>query len=281
MKKLIILGLFVASCKAAIIDPYRFVTGGESNNLLTGLVAFWRFEESSGNALDSSGNARHLTLMNTVPQVSGRVGNAREHSGTESADGFNITDAAWNSLNGSDFTISFWFRPTDLTVTSYVMHLCGKANIDADDFGWSFELNAARTAIEFRFSSTMTGGIRELLSTPYPFETNKFYFVYVSRSGTDFTMGLAEQDAGGIFFGDANDTTAEPEAATLGDIGQPFSVGLQFQADLTTPDSNTDAAMVMDELGWWDRALDMCELNKLYNAGAGRLYTTFGNGPCL
>lgn len=46
--------------------------------LNTNILASWKFDESSGNATDSSGNGKTLTNTNSISYVSGKVNNAAD-----------------------------------------------------------------------------------------------------------------------------------------------------------------------------------------------------------
>ena len=46
--------------------------------LNTNILASWKFDESSGNASDSSGNGKTLTNINTIAYVAGKVNNAAD-----------------------------------------------------------------------------------------------------------------------------------------------------------------------------------------------------------
>ncbi|MDX1951507.1 MAG: LamG-like jellyroll fold domain-containing protein [Verrucomicrobiota bacterium] len=72
--------------------------------LTDNLVGRWKFDESSGNAADSSGNGNTLTNNGTVPYVAGALGNAADFSGT-SGQYFSRGSLTGSTLAGS-ITIS-------------------------------------------------------------------------------------------------------------------------------------------------------------------------------
>ena len=78
-----------------------------NTTLLNGLVAWWKFDETSGTvAYDSSGNGNDGNLTNGPTWTDGKIG------GALSFDGHNDrVKLAHNMINGLiDITVSFWFR---------------------------------------------------------------------------------------------------------------------------------------------------------------------------
>ena len=84
------------------------------NSLYNGLLGWWRLDESSGNALDSSGNDYQGTVNGATQDVTGHIRTAYDFDGVN--DNVDITDSGlMTSLQGlSAFTVSFW-----AAVTSY------------------------------------------------------------------------------------------------------------------------------------------------------------------
>ena len=79
--------------------------------------AYWRFDESNGNALDSSGNGRDLNItVGNGAYVDGILGNAarlRQNTVSFSTNG----SQAW-ALQTSPFTIAFWYNSSGNTSNS-------------------------------------------------------------------------------------------------------------------------------------------------------------------
>lgn len=90
--------------------------GGDLDYLSKGLVGYWKLDESSGNASDSSGNGTTLTNANSTAFATGKFGNGADF---ESAS-FNYQYAADNtalSLTG-DLTMSAWIKPESVTAST-------------------------------------------------------------------------------------------------------------------------------------------------------------------
>ena len=69
-------------------------------SLTTNIVAYWKFDESSGNAMDSTGNGNTLTNVNTVTYSAGKINNGANFVAA-SSQYFSATAAAPASGNGS------------------------------------------------------------------------------------------------------------------------------------------------------------------------------------
>lgn len=95
--------------------------GAQTNDALSqGLVGYWKFDESSGNATDSSGLANMLLNNGTTTFVTGKFGNAANPSTNTK---FFSTSTAISSVK----TVAFWINPT--TTTSSPIDLNGTQTI--------------------------------------------------------------------------------------------------------------------------------------------------------
>lgn len=85
------------------------VLGAYTNSVLSnGLSGYWKFDESSGNASDSSGNSLTLTNNNTTPYNTGKFANAPTFNGSNMY--FNTS----TSISGL-YTVAFWVNPASTT----------------------------------------------------------------------------------------------------------------------------------------------------------------------
>jgi len=91
--------------------------------LSNGLVGYWKFDETSGDAADSSGLNQTLTNNNSTPFTAGKFGNAADFT-PASSHVFTIDDNASLSLT-QYFTLSAWINP-DATTASTHFDIAGK-----------------------------------------------------------------------------------------------------------------------------------------------------------
>lgn len=73
------------------------------------LVGYWKFDETSGNALDSSGNNITLTNNGSVTYSTGTQGNAAVFNGSNF-----LSSSNGPNLANSSFTFSFWIKTTNI-----------------------------------------------------------------------------------------------------------------------------------------------------------------------
>ncbi len=78
--------------------------GSSTSNLGSGLMGYWKLDESSGNATDSSGNALTLTNNGTTTFVGSKYGNGSSHNGTTQ---YFSTVTAISNIQ----TVAFWVNP--------------------------------------------------------------------------------------------------------------------------------------------------------------------------
>ncbi len=91
-------------------------TGSLAVDLLTGLAAYYKCDESSGNLADATGNGHTLTNTNTGTFAAGKINNA--FSVTDAVSDQYGTDSGHAIMSGSKTKVSFsgWFKRADHTV---------------------------------------------------------------------------------------------------------------------------------------------------------------------
>src|SRR3989344_7528038 len=87
-----------------------------SDYLSHGLVGYWKMDEASGDASDSSGNGVTLTNQSTVSYVGGKFGNSIDLV-PASTDYFSTA----TDINGIQ-SISFWVYPDDVTANYFISY---------------------------------------------------------------------------------------------------------------------------------------------------------------
>ena len=96
-----------------LLSSYKTAAG---NWLLTGLVSYYKFDESSWNAADSKGS---FTLTNnwTATYSAWLLNNAVT---TDTAKYLSTTSQLWLNASGQNFTFAFWIKPTATISTQQV-----------------------------------------------------------------------------------------------------------------------------------------------------------------
>jgi hypothetical protein len=249
---------------------------GVGNGLSSALQAYYKFDETSGNAADSSGNGRHLIEHGTIETDSGKLGNSRRHDASEDDDYFSTPSAAWNTFGANDFTIAFWFKPGTTFDISQDMLIISKWDFSAK-MSWFIDYD--RGTYPFDHAMLFWGsedGINffEIVKTEfYEFpDLNKWYFIYVKRSAGVVTISLTGEDLTTLNPGDS-----AAYAGTLFDNSTvPLSVGAVFNGT-NNPDTSQDTGGSIDELGFWSTGLSTGELDSLFNGGEGFNFTEFND----
>jgi len=218
--------------------------------LLIGLLAYWKLDTTGW--IDSSGNGRNLTLVGSLSNPAGLLGN--------SATGF----------SDSNYLIT----PSGLAPLS------GKRTYS----GWVY-FNANNIGYQMIFAQ---GGSQDYQSTmPFYIEYNNVFSSLFTLTGfdeytwTNVMVTNIVPDVGvwyhlvqtldgsiGKFYINGNVVASSEYSGSIPapDIDR-FLFGRYCNDDL-----NFNLNGKLDEVGVWDRALSQQEIISLYNAGAGKTY---------
>ena len=234
-------------------------TAGESTNsniasaapsggtvaLLSGLVGYWAMDNAGNIGLDSTANAFHLTNVNSVSSVVGKLGNAGSFRASPDKQ-LTRADAPALRFDG-DFTLSIWFYQL---VPQY----------DAGNlFCKSGELYCWRTASNNKLNLELHSSGGPIIASLTSAETvpqNQWIHIVVYRSGN--TLGLVINNGA--------PTTTAIGAGSIGSTGL-FRIGAM--------ESGYSWTGYLDECGKWNRKLSGAEITALYNSGNGLAYANF------
>jgi prepilin-type N-terminal cleavage/methylation domain-containing protein len=220
-------------------DPYALPTG-----LVSGLVAYWKLDESSGARYDSVG-ASDLTDNNTVGYVSGAVNNAADFQNDSerlsvggNAD-LRLTNAAWS--------LSFWFKADAVPVGGDSKYIISAG-----------ELSGSRYDVRIGSDNQRLQWVRHNATTPVlsadVMYINTLYHAMYTYNGTILTLYL-----NGVY---NNSAAYTQHTASVGN----FVIG----SGAAYPAREFDG--MIDEVGIWSRALAVGEVESLYNYGFGTHY---------
>lgn len=212
--------------------------------LTDNLVAYWKFDESSGNATDSSGAGLTLTNNNTATYSTGKINNGAYLASSSSQ---YFSRASFSVAN--PLTISFWaYESTRVSNADPAnTHLLFYSNVNYS------EVASNNGVIYF------AGNGGSWKSTGYTLPlTTWTHLVFVS-SGSTLKMYVN----GTLTYTAASDF--------LVSFANTFYLG-------AWNGSKGYWNGRMDELGIWSRALSDAEITSLYNSGSGLSYP-FGDTP--
>src|SRR3990167_2612693 len=215
----------------------------------TGLVSYWKMDESSGNAADSHGS-NTLVNNNTTAYATGKINNGADLE-TGSSNFFSIADASQSGLDfSSALTFSLWVRFETFTGTALIF----KRTDGGGQESFRFQMNATSISLTTSSDGTTNDGS---VSVDHTAVTTTWYHVVVTKDGTTvkFYVNGAEVSA--------NLTGTVP--ATIFNGTGAFRVG-----------SNEGISNffdgIMDEISVWSRALSASEISLLYNLSSGLAY---------
>lgn len=230
--------------------------------LTDNIVAYYKFDESSGNAEDAVGSL-DLTNRNTVAFATGKINNGADFE-YSSNQGFSITDAAsggaFDLIN--DFTFAFWINFESLPASNNKWYVIFKND-----------------CYLFRCIDVTSGGTKTLML--YLRDSTGYYNPSVSWSPSTATWYhvavTREKSTGYVKFyvnGSQQGSTVETgRTASLLNTGDAFEVGQSGASGLFDG--------ILDELGVWSRVLSSTEISSLYNSGSGLAYPFSGGATGL
>ena len=208
-----------------------------ANSLLTGIVAYWMCEESSGNVVDTVGNNDGTVNNGVAYQATGVVDYAWEfNGGTDSVLISNTGD-----LELQEFSVSLWFQ------TNYYYPFF--TNWDSGN-GWYIELNG-NTKTRFQIGQS-----------PYPYVESDNDL----RSATTWHHCVVTYDGDTLrMYIDGGLQTMKTEFT---DVITYTGVkpGFGFKG------TSNHLVGKLDEIGVWNRALTQDEIDRLYNSGNANTY---------
>src|ERR1035437_10527944 len=149
-------------------------------SLTTNLVSYYKFDEASGNAADSTSNANTLTNVGTVTYSAGKINNGASLNGTTQY--FDITDSTSLRITG-DLSVFAWVKFNTANTASYVLSKGFESDNNitrAYNFGFS-----ADNKLNFFVSSAGSGGGQAQVAwTP---STGTWYYIgaiYTASAGS-------------------------------------------------------------------------------------------------
>lgn len=218
------------------------------------LQAYWKFDEGSGNAADSTANANTLTNVNTATYEAGLINNGTRVA-SASSQYFTATDSASLSTTG-DTSWSFWIKPGPTSIGSttdpVVFHKATASN-------YSYYIQITTTSLTLAASSNGTSFGSATVTLDTMVLTGTQYHIVVVYTAS---LGRIEVFQNGVSKGTATGTL--PTSIFNGTA--PLEVG---RYGLGT--SNYYNGMY-DETGIWSRTLSSTEVSQLYNSGSGLAY---------
>jgi hypothetical protein len=220
--------------------------------LLNNLVAYYKLDESSGNAADSVGN-KTLTNNNTVTYNTGKINNCSIFDGTNQ---FFKSDSV--SLFTNSWTISCWIKPDDENISNQTF-LSYRPSTGAVNL---IQIEGATDRKVRMLVYGSNGSSVKDYKTSLTLTQNSWNFLSLTWDGTDLVINI-----NGTTDTSVTKTTDNSVTQTLTD--RIIRLGSET-------DSSNFFDGSLDGVGIWDRALTASEVFQLYNHGSGVQYPFSG-----
>ena len=218
--------------------------------LTDNILAYYKFDESSGNPVDTIGSY-NLTNNGSTGYSTAKINNGIDFGTSNSSKYLSATLFDPDSYN-SGLSFAFWIKfnttpAADNDVFSFT------------DAGWGgcFARFRSSNVVDFRFGNGVSsdGGTTSYTGSSGVFNAGNWLHIAMVHNATSNTyyingVQVAQRTTGTI---------------TLANNGTGFNIGRNIAGV-----NYTNA--VMDEFGIWSRALTADEVSELYNSGAGLQY---------
>jgi hypothetical protein len=161
--------------------------GEESSLDLTGLEAWWKLDESSGNAIDAHTTGRDLTEFGTVGTISTAIGPARNWGSANHSNHFRQNSPIFQS-NGNSFHISGWVT-VDTAASRWIAGVYPTSTIGPSN-RWA--LIYAQSVNRFRWIlKDEIGSANTLIDSGITLQNNNLYFVEAFYNSSNQQGGIA------------------------------------------------------------------------------------------
>ena len=134
----------------------------QHNMALIPTKAYYKLDESSGNAADATGNGYTLTNNGTTTYTTGKINNGGDFGASNSTKSFSIDSATPLGLTTTDistaFSVACWMNQTTSVATVYPLTILCKNGSSRNTFG----LVMNNTSIEFLFTTVLIISIQQV-----------------------------------------------------------------------------------------------------------------------
>ena len=217
-----------------------------TTTLRTGLVGYWKLDETFGNYADSSGNAHTGTPHNLIQNVVGKIGKAAQFAQAAWPNGSYIDCGVINGV--TLYSVSLWAKRNTNKATEAYLYGVGtdlggmtvRENGDiyfCDNSGAATKIATGVWTDKTQFHHIVV--IISVIQTPYPRGSVELYFDVVSQGLTNFVYDDA------------------PASLLIGLSGIGYA-------------NSFDG--IIDEFGMWSKVLTSSEVAELNNGGTGKSY---------
>lgn len=216
------------------------------------LVCYYKFDESSGNAVDQvSGN--NLTNVGSIVYSAGKLGNGIT-LGTGKYMKFANADTIFGT-NAQAWSINIWFKTPNNTVanliSTYFSTVLGDSTFSFDI--WKNTDNTLQCDIRLSGTNKNVQGAVSVFDNAW----------HMATLTVDIAAGQLKLYCDGTLL----NTTAIPTSGDYWDGGELHVGNVWYDNAESSPWNG-----MADELGGWTRAITQAEVTQLYNSGSALSY---------
>ncbi len=220
-----------------------FMVSFASAGLIDGLPFYYNLDGTSGPVIDSTGFFDGIN--NGVTRgVPGIIRNAFQFDGSNNK----YVNSTYETIN-ADWAVSLWFNHTGGDAETLVSKFDGGSSSD----GWSILLNSVAKNVQITLGGG--GGAVTVFTSNDIYNPNEFVHIAVSYDESENEMGIY-----------INGSFVENVSVNSNDQLTILLLGIRGQG-LSNEFNGT-----IDEFGYWNRTLNLTEVQELYNSGNGFTY---------
>lgn len=239
----------------------RRYSGGTSTafNLLNGLGAYWRLNETSGTRADAVGNC-HLSQANNPSYAAGKFGNAAAFVSASNQYLQCVSGASILANGANPWTVACWVWFDALTNASGTDQVGFVSKGDGGTtYAWALFLRPSAGVIEFSTYDNAGHTARSTSLNNPAIATGRWYHVIAEHDAEAETIRL---------FVDLIQNDIRPTSS----YGVPYDSGYRLNVGRAFDGNPYNFSGRVDALGFWSRLLTDAEKFALYNRGAGLEY---------
>jgi hypothetical protein len=224
----------------------------KSNELLDGLVSYWKLDEASGNAVDSHTGSNDGTVTGATYGATGLINDAFSFDGTN--DYVAIGNPA--NLQLQAMSISCWVNTSSNTRS--IITKGNNSRGDPDERDWDIYGNGTNLI----FAISNGSGYIATAAAAWPDMSSGFHHIVCTWDGTTGANKVIIYVDGNSFATDTASATNNANANILYLGGKESTAAYEFSGTL-------------DEVGIWNVELSSTKVTALYNSGSGLAYGSF------
>lgn len=226
--------------------------------LITNLKVYWKLDETTGSAVDATGNGYDLT-NNSGAYAAALINNGIDLERGSSA---YLSSATALGFSATDVNCSFscWVKP-ESNPSSGEFYQIVSYSVE-DTTGWQFFMDYRNSGGTYQLFFGRTGEITYNLAGPL--STSSFTHIVGTYDGTQVELFV-----NGVSVG----TAAASGVADVGSSPNYFRLGQYRDGNGNVLSRYFDG--IIDEVGFWQKDLTSDEITQLYNSGAGLAYGSF------